>query len=97
MIKTDGTLSGEVSLPGGIVSGKIGVIGDISAVISIPDTPKQEIYDGEYVVTPKVAERTILPTTGKVMKDDVTVKEIPIFKTSNESGGYTFYIGREEM
>lgn len=51
-------------------------------------------YEGDYVVTPKVEEQT-MPTKSKVMLDDVTVKAIPFFETSNTSGGTTVYIAKE--
>lgn len=50
-----------------------------------------EKYEGEYEVTPKVEEQ-VLPTKGKGMKEDVTVKAIPVFEVSNEHGT-TFIIG----
>lgn len=53
-----------------------------------------EIYAGDYHVTPKVTEQT-MPTKGKVMVEDVTVKSIPVFKTGNPSGGNTVYIAKE--
>lgn len=51
-------------------------------------------YTGDYAVTPKVAQQT-MPTKGKFMTDDVTVKAIPIYETSNASGGSTIYIAKE--
>lgn len=51
-------------------------------------------YVGEYTLTPKVAQQT-MPTKGKFMTDDVTVKAIPIYETSNASGGSTIYIAKE--
>lgn len=51
-------------------------------------------YSGDYTVTPRVAEQT-MPTKGKVMAEDVTVKSIPFFNVSNTSGGSTVYIGNE--
>jgi hypothetical protein len=53
-----------------------------------------EYYMGKYVVTPKV-EAQMMETSGKMMSDNVTIKEIPFFETSNVSGGKTVYIGRE--
>ena len=49
-------------------------------------------YEGPYVVTPKAWEEIILDTDYKLMKDDVTVLEIPYYETSNVSG-LTAYIG----
>lgn len=51
-------------------------------------------YQGEYVVTPKLGEQT-MQTKEKVMLDDVTVKAIPCFRVSNNSGGNTVYIAEE--
>lgn len=51
-----------------------------------------EEYKGDYVVTPKVFEQS-LPTKAKVLIEDITIKEIPFFNVSNESGGSTVYIG----
>lgn len=49
-------------------------------------------YEGAYVVIPKAFEETILPTNGKILADDITVKEIPYYETSNTKGK-TVYIG----
>lgn len=51
-------------------------------------------YMGAYEVTPKV-EAQVLPTAKKLMADDVTVKAIPYYETSNLSDGETVYIGTE--
>ena len=56
-----------------------------------------EAYTGEYTVTPKVYEQTVLPTKAKTMRDDVTVKKIPQYAVSNESGGVTLILGNEYM
>ena len=53
-----------------------------------------EEYKGSYEVTPKVEEQ-VLPTAEKVMRNDVKIKEIPIFTVSNNSGGNTVFIGSE--
>lgn len=51
-------------------------------------------YDGAYEVTPSAHEAQILETEGRVMEDDVTVRIIPFFQTSNISGD-TVYIASE--
>lgn len=53
-------------------------------------------YTGDYVVTPLAWEETVLPTYGKLMTDDVTVLEIPYYRTSNPQGGDTIFIGYQE-
>lgn len=50
-----------------------------------------DVYDGSYVVIPSNREQ-MLETANKLMSKDVTVKEIPYYETSNESGT-TVYIG----
>lgn len=53
-----------------------------------------DVYDGEYLITPKISQQT-LDTESKVMEDNVTVKGIPCYTTSNSYGGDTVYIGKE--
>ena len=53
-----------------------------------------EPYMGEYKITPKVDAQTI-PTAQKYMTDDLHVKAIPYFETSNNFDGETVYIGSE--
>lgn len=54
-----------------------------------------EPYVGEYEVTPKVEQSTVLETTNKVLAKDITVKKIPQFEVSNEADGKTLIIGEE--
>ena len=54
-----------------------------------------EAYDGDYIMTPKVSEQT-LPTAGKSMAQNVTVKAIPYVRVTNPSGGSTVIIARED-
>ena len=53
-----------------------------------------ESYDGSYEITPRLHEQ-VLNTSKKIMHDDVTIKEIPIARVSNTSGGTTVIIGVE--
>lgn len=55
-----------------------------------------DTYTGEYTVTPLAFEQTILETAGKAMLDDVTVLEIPYYRSSNPDGGDTIFIGYSE-
>lgn len=56
------------------------------------DLPK---YNGAYEVTPLANEETVLNTAQTFMSGDVTVRQIPYYETSNETGGDTVYIGTE--
>lgn len=51
-----------------------------------------EYYHGSYLVVPKFEDQ-VLNTDEKLMKDNFTVKEIPVAKVHNPSGGYTVTIG----
>lgn len=55
-------------------------IGEVTVVGHLP------WYEGEYTVTPKAFDETILPTRQKSMRMDVTVEEIPYAETSNIYG-----------
>ena len=62
--------------------------------IVVPVYKDVSLYEGDYEVTPKVIEQT-LPTTEKLLSEDVTIKKIPYFEVSNTSGGNTVFIGNE--
>lgn len=53
-----------------------------------------DTYTGEYVVIPKAHEETVLETKDKTMADDVTVRKVPYYETSNQTGT-TIYIASE--
>lgn len=50
-----------------------------------------EEYSGSYEITPAV-EQQIMQTAEKVMREDVTIKEIPYAEVSNPAGGTTVII-----
>ena len=60
-----------------ILYGKITVSG--KPIIS------EEIYEGNYEITPKVTPQTLL-TGQRVMKDNLNVLSIPYYETSNLKG-----------
>lgn len=51
-------------------------------------------YDGEYEVVPS-RQNQVLETENKLLKENITVIEIPYAEVSNLGGGTTFYIARE--
>lgn len=61
----------------------------------IYQTEVQDVYAGDYEVTPKVTREQTLETKRKVMKDNVTVKKMPQFEVSNDAGGKTLILGDE--
>lgn len=50
-------------------------------------------YEGNYTVIPILDNDQILETFRKVMKEDLTVKAIPVVRTTNIYGGKTVVIG----
>ncbi len=67
---------------------------DFSGLQRITEYKDVDPYTGSYEVSPKVDAQT-LPTAQKMMAEDLTVKAIPVFDVSNNSGGRTVYIARE--
>ena len=88
---SENTLKGKINdlehLKGKIFSNNSITVNIGNASISKPN------YDGDYTVIPSINEQT-LETKNKVMLDNLNIKEIPYFQTSNEYGD-TIYIGKE--
>ena len=79
MEKISGKVSAAVRLSGSVAKGGG----------SVP------VYTGEYEVTPKTYEETVLPTKDKKLTANVEVRKIPQYEVSNQSGGETLIIGDE--
>ena len=80
-------LNEEVENIKGKISAGINLTGSVQTTggSALPD------YTGEYEITPTVEAQT-LNTKNKTLRDDLEIKEIPYFETSNEYGN-TIYIG----
>ena len=76
------------------LTGKIIQKSGVKGTIGIPYGSNR--YTGEYIVTPRAFDKTVLETANKTMLDDVTVKKIPYHETTNLSGGMTVVIAQEE-
>ena len=76
------------------ITGELSPIQIINGIITYGNGTGETVpvYDEQYTVTPKAFEDIVLHTKNKKMINDVTVKEIPYFETSNLSGGLTVYI-----
>lgn len=83
IIRIDGIVTGTVKTTSSLVYGSITVGGGSGT----------DVYDGSYEVTPLAETEQVLETSGKRMGDDVVVRAIPYYETTNESGGYTVNIG----
>lgn len=76
------------------------VIGNISPIKTISGNITYGVgtgetaptYDGNYDVVPLAFKETVLSTKNKKLTEDIVVKEIPYYETSNPSGGNTVYI-----
>lgn len=66
----------------------------LTAVDELPSasTGEYDVYEGDYIVTPKVVQQT-LPTAQRLMQADVLIKEIPYAEVTNNVGGKTATIG----
>lgn len=71
-------------------------INTISIGFNVGGTSQIPPYDGEYEVTPKTYNEQVLPTRNKRMINNLTVKKIPQYEVSNDSG-YTLIIGDESL
>lgn len=84
-------LSGQLSSLYTNLIGNLSAMSMISGEISSLDYPT---YSGENVVYPKAFRDTILETSGHKLNNDIVVKEVPYFETSNQNGT-TVYIAKE--
>ena len=73
----------------GIVKDKL----RMTANVNIERGSSYPTYSGDYNIIPKTQSQT-LETKNKLMRDDLSIKEIPYYETSNPYGE-TIYIGNE--
>ena len=92
IVYTDERITGTVR-SNGTVRGKVASDGMISGIVNYRQCHEVPVYSGNYVVVPKTHEQ-FLATQNKLMAEDVDVKAIPYFETSNVSGT-TVYIANE--
>ena len=88
MHRLKGTITEKATLKGTLnAPGKLR--GSLNGIQSLSGTIKQveeyETYSGETVIVPTTSEQ-ILQTGNKISFNDILVKEIPTFETSNEFG-----------
>ena len=86
--KITGTISGGRA---GNLIGQLQSQGTITGIINISDGIPE--YQGGYIITPKIHAQ-LLNTKDRILKDNISVLEIPYYETSNLTGK-TVYIGGE--
>lgn len=96
-LKKNGSIKAKLNSAESI-SGSINFLGDLHGNVNgenhisgVVRSGSYSVYDGDYEVTPKKLEQR-LKTNDKFMVDDVKIKGIPYYETSNISGT-TVYIG----
>lgn len=87
-ISSDNKLIGSIRA-GVSVVGTLNPSGSLTAILNTGSI-SYPIYDGEYIITPRVEEQ-ILETKNKITKENIEVKEIPYYENANEYG-YTITI-----
>lgn len=78
----------------GVLKGSIRSKVFMSGIVHYPISVNIPVFDGDYIINPKSTQQ-ILSTKDKQMTDNVTIKPIPYFETSNEEDGITIFIGSE--
>lgn len=63
---------------------------DVAKVVGVSQS--HPTYDGSYSITPMAFIDQTLTTSGKILKDDVVVFEVPYIEASNDAGGITVSI-----
>lgn len=85
-ISINGEISeNQLSINGVLTSNNNVLVGKVNTSTSAPP------YTGSYDIIPSVEEQ-ILNTRNRLLSDDLSIKEIPYFETSNPYGE-TIYIG----
>ncbi len=86
----NGKIKSQRGVLRGVIHSKVSMVG----IVHHPSNIDIPIFNGDYEVIPKSTEQ-VLSTKDKKMTDDVTIKAIPYFETSNEENGITIFIGSE--
>lgn len=85
-------ITGRLGRPAQRLGAEVEQITTIGGRIGRSSGGSAPLYAGPYEVTP-IPEEQRLNTSGRLMTDDVTIKEIPYFDVGNTAGGSTVYIG----
>lgn len=84
------SISGELTSVDTVLKATLTIISEIDGTIS--KDLKYDHYSGSYEAMSNSNEDIVLETEGKVLDEDVVVKKLSTYETSNPSGGTTIYI-----
>lgn len=93
VINSQTRVAGMIESQTKIIEGKIIANVELTATVCQSSGSEAPAYTDDYEITPTSREQ-ILQTKDKFLKQDIVVKSIPYFETSNEEGT-TVYIGVE--
>lgn len=65
---------------------------EFDTAVEIKEYTGVDVYDGEYTLTPETTDQVLL-TKEKLLKENVTIKEVPKQIVDNPAGGQTVTIG----
>lgn len=92
-LQASSSISGSVNSPTKLTGG-IGTNSNITGHVAIGSVIRDtnDIYLGEYEVTPSTKSQT-LDTKNKIMANDITINSIPYAEVTNTANGTTVTIG----
>lgn len=90
-LQTQGEFVGIIN-SGSSIQGELETLGLLIGEVGFPDCDYPDAYDGEYEATPKSYEQ-YLATGDKYVANDITIRKIPYYETSNESGTTVYIAG----
>lgn len=88
----DGIISGVITWASPLIGGQIETKDSKTIIGSVVIAGEPDYYEGDYEVIPMFTDQ-VLTTQNKTMKEDFTIKEIPVAEVSNPAGGLTLTIG----
>lgn len=89
--KISGNLDIDKTISGNVIQGVSKTISG-NVIQGIGKGEVIPIYEGNYNILPLAFQETILQTKNKKLVNNIIIREIPYYETSNPSGGNTVYI-----
>lgn len=74
------------------ITGRLTLPQTLIGQLTTPQVIPPDVYEGEYIITPKAYELQTLETENKLLEGNVVVLEVPYFEVDNVDGGRTVSI-----